>query len=94
MREQLEQRLQSLKAELEAGEHVLADLEAKRVNIRETLLRISGAIQVLEEELAKAGQAGGSDSSAPGEEPGADLTCSQSSSEVNPHAGLAARAET
>ena len=58
MREQLEERLTSLKAELETGERVLADLEAKRANLRETLLRISGAIQVLEEELARAGPAG------------------------------------
>lgn len=33
---------------------MLADLEAKAANLRETLLRISGAIQVLEEELARA----------------------------------------
>ncbi len=35
---------------------MLADLEAKQANMRETLLRISGAIQVLEEELGKASQ--------------------------------------
>jgi hypothetical protein len=33
---------------------MLAELEAKQANLRETLLRISGAIQVLEEELARA----------------------------------------
>jgi len=54
MKDQLEQRLQSLKEELAAGQKVLADLEAKQVNVRDTLLRISGAIQVLEEELDKA----------------------------------------
>ena len=53
MKEQLEQRLQELKAEFESGQKVLADLEAKQANVRETLLRIQGAIQVLEEELAK-----------------------------------------
>jgi len=58
MREQLEERLVSLKSELEAGERVLADLEARRASLTKTLLRISGAVQVLEEELAKAGQAG------------------------------------
>jgi septal ring factor EnvC (AmiA/AmiB activator) len=52
MREQLEQRLKQLKAEFEAGQKMLADLEAKQASVRETLLRISGAIQVLEEELA------------------------------------------
>ena len=52
MRDQLEHRLKTLKTELEAGEKMLADLDARRANLRETLLRISGAIQVLEELLA------------------------------------------
>lgn len=51
MKEQLEQRLKELKTEFESGQKVLADLEAKQANLRNTLLRISGAIQVLEEEL-------------------------------------------
>lgn len=49
MKEQLEQRLASLKAEFEAGQKMLAELESKQANLCETLLRISGAIQVLEE---------------------------------------------
>jgi FkbM family methyltransferase len=53
MREALEQRLSALKAELASGEKMLADVEAKRAELRDTLLRISGAIQVLEEELAR-----------------------------------------
>ena len=52
MRTQLEQRLQALKAEFEAGQKMLADLEARQAQLRETLLRISGAMQVLEELLA------------------------------------------
>ncbi len=52
MQEQLKKRLQSLKAEYDAGQQVLASLEAKKAGLRETLMRISGAIQVLEEELA------------------------------------------
>lgn len=32
---------------------MLAELETKRENLNATLLRISGAIQVLEEELAR-----------------------------------------
>jgi hypothetical protein len=35
---------------------MLADMDAKRANLKETLLRISGAVQVLEEELNKAEQ--------------------------------------
>jgi chromosome segregation ATPase len=54
MRDQLEQRLNALKAEFESGQKVLAEIEEKRENVRQTLLRISGAIQVLEEELEKA----------------------------------------
>lgn len=52
MREQLEKRLQALTAEYEAGQKALANLEAQKASLRETLLRISGAIQVLQEELA------------------------------------------
>jgi hypothetical protein len=53
MRLQLEQRLQELQTEFESGQKVLADLEAKQANLRDTLLRISGAMQVLKEELDK-----------------------------------------
>lgn len=54
MKQKLQKRLQSLKSEFESGQKMLADLEAKQANLRETLLRISGAIQVLEEELNNA----------------------------------------
>jgi hypothetical protein len=53
MSAQLEQRLIQLEAEYESGQKMLADLEAKEANVRETMLRISGAIRVLKEELAK-----------------------------------------
>lgn len=53
MKQKLERRLQSLKVEFAEGQKVLADLEAKQASIRDTLLRIAGAIQVLEEELAE-----------------------------------------
>ena len=52
MQQQLRKRLQQLKAEFEVGQKALADTEAKARELRDTLLRISGAIQVLEEELA------------------------------------------
>lgn len=51
MKDQLTQRLQQLKSEFEAGQKMLADLEQKKANLEQTLLRISGAIQVLEELL-------------------------------------------
>lgn len=59
MKEQLEQRLAELKAEFESGQKAIADLEAKQANLRDTLLRISGAIQILEEELGKLNQESG-----------------------------------
>ncbi len=49
MKEEIEARIKELKAELESGQKIMEDLEAKRVNIMYTLLRISGAIQALEE---------------------------------------------
>ncbi|MCB0168680.1 MAG: hypothetical protein KDI79_30920 [Anaerolineae bacterium] len=54
MKQQLTHRLHELKAEFDAGQKMMAELEAKQANLRETLLRISGAIQVIEEELSRA----------------------------------------
>jgi hypothetical protein len=54
MQEQLTNRLRELKAEYEAGQTKLAEVESQANSLRSTMLRISGAIQVLEEELAKA----------------------------------------
>ena len=54
MRQQVERRLHELQAEWASGQQMLAELEAQQTNIRNTLLRISGAIQVLEELLAQA----------------------------------------
>jgi uncharacterized coiled-coil protein SlyX len=51
MREQVEQRVRMLKAEYEAGQKMLAELEAKQASLQQTMLRISGAIQALEELL-------------------------------------------
>jgi hypothetical protein len=53
MKEQLNTRLQTLKQEYETGQKMLADTEMKRAELQNTLLRISGAIQVLEEMLAE-----------------------------------------
>ena len=51
MREPIEARLNSLKAEFKAGQSILAELETREADVRNTLVRISGAIQVLEELL-------------------------------------------
>jgi predicted nuclease with TOPRIM domain len=56
MQQQLESRLAELRADFEKGQHRLKDLEVETASIRDTLLRISGAIQVLQEELEKAPQ--------------------------------------
>jgi hypothetical protein len=53
MHTQLRTRLATLKSEQEAGERLMAELEQKQRNLRDTLLRISGAIQVIEELLAQ-----------------------------------------
>jgi DNA repair exonuclease SbcCD ATPase subunit len=47
----LEQRLTELRAELTRGQEHMAQLDLQRQDTRDTLLRISGAIQVLEELL-------------------------------------------
>lgn len=52
MREQLERRVSELKEERQKGQQMLAELEGREAELRQTLLRISGAIQVLEELLA------------------------------------------
>lgn len=58
MKTQLEQRLTELRAEYESGQKILKDIELKlaeledrKKSLNETLLRISGAIDLLEEVL-------------------------------------------
>jgi hypothetical protein len=45
--------VRELKAEQHRGQQVLAEREAQQANLQKTLLRISGAIQALEELLAE-----------------------------------------
>ena len=52
MREQIQARLEELKKELEPGQAKLQKVEMQRTYLRETVLRIDGAVQVLEELLA------------------------------------------
>jgi predicted nuclease with TOPRIM domain len=51
MRDKLTSRMQQLKTEFQSGQDKLQDLDLQQSRLRETLLRISGAIQVLEEML-------------------------------------------
>lgn len=64
MQEKLETRLQELRDEYASGQKVMAELQNKQAELHQTLLRISGAIQVLEE-LSR------DDESAPAEPPSA-----------------------
>jgi hypothetical protein len=52
MREQIEARLATLKSEHEKGQAQFRQLEVQVTSVRETLLRISGAMLVLEEILS------------------------------------------
>jgi hypothetical protein len=56
VQDQARMRLEVLKKELETGQAELERIEKQRAYLHETVLRISGAVQVLEELLAQ-GQA-------------------------------------
>jgi prefoldin subunit 5 len=56
MKEKIEARLAELRAEFEEGQRMLAELEEKRERLRESMLRIAGAIQVLEEMAGTGGR--------------------------------------
>ncbi len=49
MNDKVNERLASLEAEYEAGKNMLAELDARRAALMNTMLRIEGAIQVLKE---------------------------------------------
>jgi len=52
MQNVMEERLRALDSEHEKGQQTLAELDMKRANLMQTLLRIEGARQVLRELLA------------------------------------------
>lgn len=58
MREQIEQRLRALQQERERGTAMLAELDQQRTNLHQTVLRIEGAIQLCQELLNTASDAG------------------------------------
>ncbi|MBW8844287.1 MAG: hypothetical protein JF607_04860 [Burkholderiales bacterium] len=47
----LRQRLEALRAEYTKGQQTLQELESQITSVRATLMRISGAVQVLQETL-------------------------------------------
>ena len=51
--ETVDERVQQLKLELEKGQQEMARLDLRRQELRDTMLRISGAIQVIEELMAQ-----------------------------------------
>ncbi|KQN26647.1 hypothetical protein ASE86_11280 [Sphingomonas sp. Leaf33] len=55
MIQKLRDRADDLRREKAAGEDQLRQLDERREQLSQTLLRIAGAIQVLEELIAKAG---------------------------------------
>ncbi|MDT7581491.1 MAG: hypothetical protein QOK35_2755 [Pseudonocardiales bacterium] len=59
MRAGAERRLGELRSEFEAGRRMLAELDARRAELQQTLLRIEGAVQVLEELTGAAGEGAG-----------------------------------
>ncbi len=51
MQEKLANRLKELREEYASGQKVMAELSTRQADLHQTLLRLSGAIQVLEEML-------------------------------------------
>ena len=65
MTDKLKARLEDLRNEYTAGMKAMAEIQRKQDELRTTLLRISGAIQVLEELSGEAKPAGSPESEAP-----------------------------
>jgi len=59
VRGELERRLTELRSEFETGRRLEADLQARLSEVSQTVLRVSGAIQVLEELLSADGSRNG-----------------------------------
>jgi uncharacterized coiled-coil protein SlyX len=69
VKEQMEKRLEELQSELAAGEKLLAELHAKQATVQQTMLRIAGAIQVLQELLGVPAEAASGPGAANGKDP-------------------------
>ena len=55
MRERIQDRINELQAELDTGSQRMQELEREQTQLREVMLRISGALQVLHELLESDG---------------------------------------
>jgi hypothetical protein len=67
MRDLIDRRLTELRAELEAGHRLQVELETRQEELRRSMLRISGAIQVLGELSTAADERGGTPADLPRE---------------------------
>ncbi len=73
-------RIAQLRREYEAGTQRLADLDAESKAVRETMLRISGAVQVLEEMLDGTDDGAGRADTLPGNGAGISIGASEDAS--------------
>jgi len=83
-REQIQVRLEELKEELETGQAELQKVDMQRTYLHETVLRISGAVQVLEELLREGQSAGQTRAAAASAEMGQRLADRNPSSSPGP----------
>jgi len=65
MQEKIQARLRELREEYASGQKVMAELQNRQAELHQTLLRISGAIQVLDEMLPGADPATAGSSESP-----------------------------
>jgi predicted nuclease with TOPRIM domain len=79
MRDEVQARLELLRKEWETGTTRLRELERQQAQLSETMLRISGAIQVLEELLGE-----GADSSAGERQDDGAASTAEKRKEVSP----------
>ena len=84
MQQQIQARLEELKKELETGQAQLQQVEMQRTYLHETVLRISGAVQVLEELLREGQSAGQTRTAAASAEMGQRLAGRNPSSSPGP----------
>jgi hypothetical protein len=85
MREQMQARLEELKKELEVGQAELQKVEMQRTYLHETVLRISGGVQVLEELLREDQAAGQNGAPTAPTRRGQRLASRNSDSSPGPH---------